>query len=277
VADWLHDNPWRQGHVLNPESAEALGLAHPDASTDTIAVVVSHDCDLAGDVEVEPHCEIIVGRKIPKSNGGLTNAKSVRRLHVTCSYGETVLLIELEVQNRQLVKKVDLADHEPSTEIQLTTHERTLLQAWLAARYNRPSFPDEFVRRLTAARATYRKIEKQLSETSSHILMMLFDLDEGKPDSERQGESDCYSLSIYIVFSVDVDPAESQRVAAQTAAEIEKLFTEEFKKDGRWLNIELVSCEPASEEEITLRVARLTRRWYMDHVSLRGGHPLVNL
>jgi hypothetical protein len=206
VADWLHDNPWRQGHALTLEGAKELGLLHPESPDDTVVIVVSHDCDLAVSVDVEPLCEVAIGRKIEALDGNLTNAKSIRRLHLTCSRGKSVSLIELEVHNRRQVKKVDLANHVPAEEILLTAHERSLLQGWLAARYNRPSFPDEFVKRLTdGARKAYRKIERKLADTSSHILTTLFDLDEGNPDTERQLADDVYTLSIYLVYNVDSD------------------------------------------------------------------------
>jgi len=277
VADWPHDTPWRQGHALSSESAAVLGLAHPEAAEDTIVVVISHDCDLAANVDAEPFIEVVVGRKIEVLDGNRTNSKSVRCLHLSCSRGETITLIEIEIHNRQQIKKALMAEYLPSPHILLTSHERSLLQSWLAARYNRPSFPNEFVRRLTdEARKAYRKLEKQLADSSSHILAALFDLDEGKPDKERQGSEDIYALSIYLVFSVEADPVEAKKVADHVASEIKKIFVEEFRKTGQWRGIELVSCEAISEEEITLRISRLIRRWNFDHISFRGGHPVIN-
>lgn len=276
MADWLHDNPWRQGHFLETESAIAFGLQHPQSEAETVVIVVSHDCDLAMGVDVEPTVEVIVCRKIDVLDGNRTNAKSVRCLHLTCSHGDPVTLIELEILNRRQIKKADLAEHVPAKHILLTTHERSLLQIWLAARYNRPSFPNEFVDRLTSARKFYRKLEKQLVDSSSHILAMLFDLDEGAPDKKRQGDDDPYVLSIYLIHSVEADPAESKKVGEQVAKELRKIFAEEFKKEGQWSRIELVSCDAVSEEEVTLRISRLMRRWNLDHISIRGGHPVLN-
>jgi hypothetical protein len=130
VVQWLHDNPWRQGHVLTDDTTKALGIAHPSSPDDTVAIVVSHDCDLAQDICAEPICEVILGRKINAQDGNASNAKSVRRLHITCSDGATNSIIELEISNRRSINKADLAGRLPADSTKLTVHEKSLLQVW---------------------------------------------------------------------------------------------------------------------------------------------------
>jgi hypothetical protein len=83
---WDRDTPWRQGHILPDDAVKALQLP-ADTVTDSVAIVVSHDCDLAQDPTVEPVVEIIVGHWIPTADGNFTYAKNARRLHLTFSGG----------------------------------------------------------------------------------------------------------------------------------------------------------------------------------------------
>jgi hypothetical protein len=83
AAIWTRDTPWRQGHVLTAEAAQALGLSHPESPDSTCVVVISHDCDLANDVlQIEPDVEVIVGRSVPKGDGNYFWAKAPRTLHI---------------------------------------------------------------------------------------------------------------------------------------------------------------------------------------------------
>jgi len=100
MTEWQRDNPWRQGFILRGDSVKALDLAHPKSSDDTVAAVISHDCDLAQFPDAEPYCEVIVGVPVDEIDGNLTNAKNIRRLHLTFSGGDTRLCVEFRVPDR---------------------------------------------------------------------------------------------------------------------------------------------------------------------------------
>jgi hypothetical protein len=53
MAAWDRKTPWRQGHALTNEAAVALGLVPEKAVASAIVMVVSHDCDITQDPEVE--------------------------------------------------------------------------------------------------------------------------------------------------------------------------------------------------------------------------------
>src|SRR3954454_9772667 len=152
MAQWHRDNPWRQGHLLTLKTARSLGLAHSQSPDDTAVVIISHDCDLAQDIGIEPECEIIIGRTIAQTDGNFANAKSVRRLHLpyfSAKVGSSIA-VELESGAKSALKKELIAAHVPDERMVLRTNELTILQTWLAARYRRSSFSDEFDRRLTS-------------------------------------------------------------------------------------------------------------------------------
>ena len=60
MAEWGLDTPWRQGHTLTSKSSVALGLIPAEAADSKLAIVISHDCDLAQPPGSESQVEIIV-------------------------------------------------------------------------------------------------------------------------------------------------------------------------------------------------------------------------
>ena len=105
MAQWLRENSWRQGHFITADTARLLGLSHQQSPNETAIIVISHDFDLSQSIEVEPSCEIIVGRKIDHEDGNFANAKSIRRLHlkVLIASGENII-VELDVGGKTTIK-----------------------------------------------------------------------------------------------------------------------------------------------------------------------------
>src|ERR1700733_11469187 len=139
MGEWPVDTPWRQGHILNAETASQLGLESKDPLLAAVVVVISHDCDLARHPVMEPDCEVIVGHTIETINGAYTWAKNTRRLHLPFSGGVTKIAAEFFATAKQRVSKAGLADHSPLSSVALNANEFTILQSWLSSRYRRAS------------------------------------------------------------------------------------------------------------------------------------------
>src|SRR5260370_16796838 len=151
---WARDHPWGQGHVLTSESNVALGVVRAEDAGSAVAVVISHDCDLAQGSETEPSVEIIVAKRIDAANGNFTHAKNSRRLHLECVVDGVTAYLDMQAQGKREIKKDDLAGHAPSPNVIVKPEDRSVLQRWLAARYRRAAFPDEFERRLNDTRVS---------------------------------------------------------------------------------------------------------------------------
>jgi hypothetical protein len=108
MAGHRNDTPWQQGFVLSEATSAELGLIQAESTKESIAVLVSHDCDLLEDSAVEPNCEVIVGRKIENIDGIYANAKNPRRLHLKFSGGTSQISVELLAAQKKFVKKDDL-------------------------------------------------------------------------------------------------------------------------------------------------------------------------
>jgi hypothetical protein len=268
VAEWNRDTPWRQGHLLGNDAIEALGLHHAVASDQTLVIVASHDCDLAQALEGEPIVEVVVGLLVTDKDGNCTHAKNARKLHVEFA-GAAVFWAEFEANAKRSIEKRGLNDFVPRPEAHLSPANHAIFQMWLASRYRRSAFPDEFERRLTSKEfKLHEKIAKAVKPHGELIAGVFFDVDEGA-ELNHDGPDDPYTLDITILHSADPDFDAAEKAADTAAKAIEKAFKDKlFHPTNTWHHIELRSCEPVSESVLTYQQFKQLKRWRLEHVSL---------
>jgi len=272
MAAWDRDTPWRQGHVLKSESSVALGLVSADHAESAFTVVISHDCDLAQSPHAEPLVEVIVAKRIEAPNGNFTHAKNSRRLHLDCVVGGAAAFLDMQALDKTATKKDELAGHAPSANVVLRPEDRFVLQRWLAARYRRAAFPDEFERRLTDT-GVAKRIAKILEPLGKHLVAVFFDVDEGA-EQVRHGEKDLYVLRIDLLYSTEEDPGAALEAAEKAVRSISAAFRERcFDAVDGWKWIELVGCDAVSDEAMTYAMSTQLKRWNMDYLSLRAEPP----
>lgn len=273
MASWDRTTPWRQGNVLDSIAISALHIAHPEFTTETAAIVISHDCDLAQSSSVETFVEVIVGRKIAQSDGNYTHAKNARVLHLPCmAEGGGEVVLELSAIDKQLISKDDLAAFSPDSGLRLEPNERSILQRWLSLRYRRAAFPDEFDRRMRQSGVSER-ITRVLKRNGKNLRAIFFDVDEGR-EIARSGADDVYELSIYLLYDTQVDSDAADREANEVKNAIEAVFKARCCSDGvRWQNIELRECIVVSDQAMTVAQSHALRSWHADHISLRDDPP----
>lgn len=267
MADWNRETPWRQGHILTDSAVSELGLCHKYYPDCTFVVVATHDCDLAQLISGDPNVEVVVGRVINKLDGNFTHAKTSRKLHVVFS-GTTSCLAELEASEKTNINKEKLAAFMPRTDIILTSENHSIFQFWLASRYRRSAFPDEFERRLKDDAGLAKKISKILECDGNLVAGIFFDVDDGV-EITRIGEDDTYTLDIYILYLSEPDVKVAESAAKKIAEAIEKAFIDKlFAPTKTWKFIELRSCEPVSESVLTYQQFKQLKRWRLEHISL---------
>jgi hypothetical protein len=266
VEEWNRDTPWRQGFVLGDDAIDALELRHATNPDQTIVVVATHDCDLAQDPQAEPVVEVVVGRLTAK-DGNCTHAKNPRKLHIAFG-GDASFWAEFEATAKIGIDKVKLNEYVPRPDIRLSPEDYAVLQMWLASRYRRSAFPDEFEHRLTRETKLAEKIAKAVKPYGELIVGVFFDVDEGE-EVTRNGPDDTYKLDITILHQAepDFDAAES---AARTVADaIANAFKQKlFDPLKKWQQIELRFCEPVSESVLSYQTFKQLKRWRLEHISL---------
>ncbi|MGO9487227.1 MAG: hypothetical protein ACLPX9_22065 [Rhodomicrobium sp.] len=264
------ETPWRQGSVVPADVAVKLQLFGEEDAPTKVAVVISHDCDLAQGSDAEPEVEIIVGARVSAVNGNYTHAKNARRLHMYLEERVMDIVVDLQATGKVRLRKELLAGHSPDESFRLNAKQHATLQAWLAARYRRAAFPDEFERRLKAAKLA-DIIAKILKPLGDDIIAVFFDVDEGGDAVEREGPVDPYTLSISLLYGTVRDPAAAADVADKAASQIRSAFNKAFfvAEKNLWQNIELLECEPISDEALTYALSVRMKRWNLDYISLR--------
>lgn len=272
MVEWNRDTPWRQGHLLGNSAIEALGLHHAVTPDQTLVIVASHDCDLAQAPEGEPVIEVVVGRMVTDKDGNCTHAKNARKLHVEFA-GVAILWAEFEATAKLSIDKHALNEFAPRPEARLSPENLAIFQMWLASRYRRSAFPDEFERRLTSKEfKLHEKIAKAVKPHGELIAGIFFDVDEGA-EVTRDGPNDTYTLDIIILHSAHPDFDAAEQAADTAAKAIEKAFKDKlFDPSKKWQHIELRSCDPVSESVLTYQQFKQLKRWRLEHISL-GAEP----
>jgi hypothetical protein len=167
------------------------------------------------------------------------------------------------------VPKPDLCGHAPSATIAINSDDLNTLQYWLAARYRRSAFPDEFDRHLEDTGMAHR-LARILKPLGTHIVAVFFDVDEGM-ELEHE-DDDPFTLSISLLYSTDFDSDIAEEAAQRAAEAITATFRDRCfdKKANRWRRIELLECSPISDQALTYAMSRKLKRWNADYISLRA-------
>ncbi|WP_156968077.1 hypothetical protein [Desulfobacter vibrioformis] len=254
---------------MTGDDAVTLKLVAPEKKGLEIPIIISHDCDISNNPEVEPEIEIIIGTIITAIDGNCTHSKNARKLHLSAKHGDTDAHFELWATSKQSISKQSLLPLQPDYGFKLLGKELLTLQRWLAARYHRSAFPDEFDRRLKEQKGLYKAIFKTLKPLGQHIIAVFFDIDNGE-NVEKEAD-DLYLLDIYLLYSTEINPLAAEAAtqkAAQSISEAFKKFC--FNADsGSWQNIELVGCQPIADEVITYAQSQQLKKWNIDYLSFR--------
>lgn len=266
MGEWSRETHWRQGSVLPDDASKALELSHPESPERTFVVIISHDCDLAADPDRELLVELVTGRIIDAIKAD-SHAKSARRLQIEFQGPQGLLAVELSAAHKAFVTKDGLAPFEPRTDVHLDAQGLSILQRWLAARYRRAAFPDEFERRLKEAKLP-RRIEKALNTAGKHVIAVFFDVDGGE-DLQRNGPDDLYRLGIYLLYDTSQNEPDAEAAARSAADHIEKVFESAFQgEDKSWNNIRLEYCDVMSDQSMSYGNSLLFKQWRLEHISL---------
>lgn len=243
---------WTQGSVLKIDGDLGVdGLQHGDAW-----MVVSHPCEVvSASLERDPSVQLIHMHTVDVVDGNLTFGKNPRRLQLELE----AQYVEVRVGEILTVDRTILSGMTP--DLTVAEPQRRMLASWLAARYARPAFADEFNRRLEPAR---RGIEKILKAAGKHIsgvyvATTLEELPVGTP----------YRVVIALAMTADdFDVPERFAEVSGAGDDVAKLVG---SADG----INLASLETVSERNISLSHLRIYARWDYESLSHRDSDEAV--
>lgn len=263
------DTDWRQGDLLSPASAQALGLIDA-ADNGHWVVIITHDCDLPHDGEVV--VEVIVAEQVPKPDPQFSHAKNPRRLHLSYEHTDAeTLILELRHSGRREVPKSDFADRAAKeADLMLSVEEKRALKQWLAARYGRPAFPNAFENRLrkrAGGRTVEQRIGRILAPEAKHLVGLFFDL--GDQRGEEIVEDEPYALSVSVIYDAVEGGGQARQSAERVAAQLRELFENAFGTPDTATEIALDACEAVADTYMTLADLRRVDQWRLEYISLR--------
>ena len=254
-------NGCRQGSILGAVLVEKLvsegHLSH--RTNEDVWVVVSHDCDVTNaSFTAEPTVEVICGEIIEpvRKQGDRYWGKNPRLLQIDESVGddEPNVHLEFNVQYRAVLDRKCLIGESPSTKT-LARETIQRLVAWIAKRYTRRGFADEFNERTRPAVTKLRKCFKKQGHLLSGIYLLVVD-DELNADED-------YQVVLWAAMRMeDYESTEKQHEAVTLLGAIE---AEMNGSDG----VVVLQSELRSEAEISLADIRLMKRWDFDDLTLR--------
>jgi len=189
VARDIRASGWRQGSFVRAAETQGIlanAVDHIDFPGDVQIrlAVVTQDCDLVAQAEVEPFVELIGGTEVRSPDALCQNGRNPRQLHIQ-SMGprNATSWLEFSIHDRFRIRKDALLALTPDETLQLSGPDVQLLSRWIAKRYTRPAFPDEFNERL---RSVDKRLEKLMKgQTAQPVTGIFLDVvDQELPDGE---------------------------------------------------------------------------------------------
>ncbi len=235
---------------MNGQSLQEL---YPKASGDSVAIAISHSCDIANDdLEAEPSVEFALGCRIESCDGNFVGAKNPRKLHLHTHLKGDFQGLEVVASRKFNLLKVKLHQHQPDNETKLVSGEVKVLQSWLAARYKRQTLPDSLQERL---RPLFKKMDKLGGKNAQAVLGYWLDY---QPREELKPENP-YEVWLSVVYSTE--HPEFEKAANDIA--------ESLNNTKNLTGLDLIQCAAYSEEEFTLKDLREQVQYRAEHLSYR--------
>jgi hypothetical protein len=214
----VKDNGWRQGRFLPAAMVSELAAEHPCEGA-TEAIVISQDCDVTHpDLEAEPFVEILFLHPLYKINPGFQDGKSSRMLHLEAHEGTGKRFFQTQPWNKARVRREVLATAPPNPSLSLNPGTLRGMIQWVADRYTRTGFPDEFVRRIEAIDGNLKKLMKKHGGVFWRILVHLKTYDELEETTEYVMDCTC------VVWPEAWDDEKGQEKAQTAAAKLKQLL-----------------------------------------------------
>jgi hypothetical protein len=157
----------------------------------------------------------------------------------------------------------------PDTSYKLDQDNLATLRFWLAARYNRAAFPDEFNNRLKSTRVLddLVRILKPLGYLVTGVYVRLDTQDE----LPKGHATPPYRVTMFVAFASGEEPLESLERAEKAADEIADAISNRCydKAAERWNWLQLDQCRAISEDDLTVGHAKKLQQLWLEYLSLR--------
>lgn len=262
----LRDSGWRQGDLIRDHQArELLSNAidrKPEVKVEFWLIVLTQDCDLVRDQQLEPFVELIVAVESIKEDKQRQNGRSTRSLQLQAQLEDAHRWLECSIHDRFRIPKELLARPGPSPLKGLGLEEQRILRQWIARRYTRRPFPNAFEDRLDHRKGAIAKLLK--SDTARELISAIYIETQ---DVELEPDQP-YTLAVIIaVPAIHIENA----THSNAISEFEERFASALnKRVGLTLSLDGhgdEQIEIRTEEDLTLAEIRRYKRLEVDYRS----------
>ena len=172
-------------------------------------VVVTQDCDLLREPDIEPFVELVFCRKIEAAQPLYRNGRNPRLLHIPLREpGRCLTWLQISIHDRLRIGKEVLADVSTCDAARLEDEEVRLLRRWIARRYTRAAFPDAFNRRLEKVGDRLERLFK--SRDGQVVTGLYLDIDDTEYDPETP-----YDIAVLVTAAVGTWADKENRLMLQ--------------------------------------------------------------
>lgn len=256
-------NGWRQGSILDDALVRELTDAGklPSYSGEGRWIVISHDCDVTnGSFANEPNVELLYAKVLSDDevDGNRNWAKNTRLLQFTTITPSGPVIYGCDANQRMVVHREPFARHIPAVQ----TMEATvigLIANWIAKRYRRAAFADNFNIRTTRAASKIRDKAKKKGKWISGIYLLV-------------GDDELPTDEVYDVILIATMRASdySNEQARESATELLGVIESAFASCS---GVNLVACELRSESDLSIDDLLRLKRWDYDDLTMRHEGP----
>lgn len=241
--------------MLLPEELPADCDSLPDLPEEAVFLILTQDCDLVeSDLEKEPYVELLLIK--PRSappDGTFAHGRNPRILDF--AIGE--ITYRASCHERFRIDRKILAGCAPSPAFQVTVALRDCVTDWIAKRYTRAAFPDEFNQRIYREREAIRRILKRDGALFEDILICC------TPRREELEPDAAYDFTVWLVMGEEGYRDPPKFNAAQKACvRIEEVL-------GGCAGLSLEECLVVSTKEVTLSHLKTFDSWDFDYLTHR--------
>lgn len=221
-----------------------------DVLGDDLAVVLSHDCDILS--AEEDQIEFAKVATIDRCDGNFTYGKNPRRLHADLP---GIGSVSIEMKSRFCLNRDIISSIRQNS--QFAGRDLYTLQRWLANRYSRSAFPDEFNRRRRPAKSAVKKALAK-GEGGQHLSGLYVAIDD-----TEYGSGQDYEIVVVGAMPAEDYEQNAARVAAEsTVSEVARLL-------DNLTGIRVADFMALSEAQITLDQLTKVKRLDFDDLSTR--------
>ena len=275
IAEQIRAHGWKQGCLISPKNTAKIVAAtidsfDKDTSTDTWLVVIIQDCDLVRKIENEPYVELLALQKLSGNPNNPMRGHSARKLHLALEDANGIVWFECNIHDRFRIKKASLLEIDCDPALAFSENELRLLRQWLARRYARAAFPDHFENHLKSTSGSVKNLFKSAAAKLISTVYIAI-------DNEDAGDNEDYYIHVILTALAEdlADPEKRDQID-----DFEERFITVF---GNRPHICFALKDPddqesydvrvISEEDVTLSMLRLYKRFDADYRSVDEGLP----